>query len=374
MYLFVLLSITHAMTPSKGVVQIWVDKQQIRSIALGRLSEEYSVPLYFQLPTTREWGTGITLSSTVILTNYHVVQGAKALGVQTPTSEIVPAQIVQVLPDLDLAWIQLEGDLGLEAWTSEMDISLGEQIWTGGFASKLEWSEKEAFIKDIGRIDILSDEKQHFMVIDQAVDSGYSGGPVWNQEQKLVGMMTATNPDKQESYFISMKEIADAWDESQESVTISWGDLGIEVLGQDIIRVNPYSSAKDLPLGRIEKLNGTTLRSELLEAEFERFRIGEKLELTIDGAQYSLQIEPFSNWGTPDTGTICQWKQASLLREQEHWRIVSMADSSALNRMGARPNDLLQLTETCQNLNAVSKRVIPIIRDNHSYHLVLPKH
>ena len=374
MYLFVLLSITHAMTPSKGVVQIWVDKQQIRSIALGRLSEEYSIPLYFQLPTTREWGTGITLSSTVILTNYHVVQGAKALGVQTPTSEIVPAQIVQVLPDLDLAWIQLEGDLGLEAWTSEMDISLGEQIWTGGFASELEWSEKEAFIKDIGRIDILSDEKQHFMVIDQAVDSGYSGGPVWNQEQNLVGMMTATNPDKQESYFISMKEIADAWDKTQESVTISWGDLGIEVSGQEIIRVNPYSSAKDLPLGRIKQLNGTELRSELLEAEFERFRIGEKLELTIDGAQYPLQIEPFSNWGTPDTGTICQWKQASLLREQEHWRIVSMADSSALNRMGARPNDLLQLTETCQNLNAVSKRVIPIIRDNHSYHLVLPKH
>jgi hypothetical protein len=372
LYLFVLLSTIHAMTPSKGVVQVWVDKQQIRSVALGRLSEEYSIPLYFQLPMAREWGTGISLSSDMILTNYHVVQGAKALGVQTPTSEIVSAQIVQVLPDLDLAWIQLEEDLGLEVWTSEMDISLNERIWTGGFASKLEWSEKEALLKDIGRIDILSDEKQHFMVIDQVVDTGYSGGPVWNQEQKLVGMMTATNFEKQESYFISMKEVAAAWDESQKRKVISWGDLGIEVSGEKIIRVNPYSPARSLPLGRIEELNGKELRPELLEAEFERFAVGENLELKIDGVEYSLQVESFSDWG-PGSGDSCQWKQASLLREGEHWRIVSLEDSSDLLRMGARPNDLLQITETCQNINNTSKRIIPIIRDQHSYYLVLSK-
>lgn len=353
-------------------MQIWINKQQIHSVGLGRLAEEYNIPLYFQLPIVQEWGTGVSIGEDLILTNYHVVQGARDLGIQTPESEIVPAQIVKVLPDLDLAWLRLDKELPLEIWSSEVDIQKNETVWTGGFATELTWSEKKGVITDIGRKDILLDEKQNFAIFDQVVEPGYSGGPVWNEERKLIGIMTATNREKKQSYFIPIKEVSEFWKHVQTD-NIHWGELGIEVSEQQIVSVNPYSPAKNLPLGKIEQINGQNVSAKLLDAELRRLQIGQKVVLTIDGKEYSILLQDFSEWGSTDENT-CFWNKASLKRETDGWKVVSLQESSPLRELGARPNDLLQINETCEQLFVLDLKLIPVKRGKHTHHIILPKH
>ena len=376
MVLFSFLNITSALTPEQGVVQILVEKQQLHSVALGRLSEEYDIPLYFQLPTVREHGTGIALGEGLILTNYHVIQGAIGLGVQTSSSQIVSAQIVSSIPDLDLAWLQLEEEILLDTWEySPLDLQIDQAVWTGGFAFDLRWSEKQAFVKDLNRIDILSDERQHFTVLDQEVPAGYSGGPVWNSDQKLVGMMTATNAEKQEAYFITVQEIAMAWHKIQVEKKISWGDIGISVSDNKIVSVNPYSPASRLPLGTIERVQGRDLSENVskmpLDAQLRRFQIGQLVSLQIDRKEYSIPVQDFSAWG--DAEDTCLWNGAYLKRETNFWKIVSLREEAPLRSMGARPNDLLQIDETCSDVHHLGSKILPIQRGEYGFHIILSK-
>ena len=372
MVLFFLIPITFATSPEQAVVQIWVDKQQIRSVALGRMATEYDIPLYFQLPIVQEWGTGIAMGEGLILTNYHVVQGARGLGIQTPSSQITPATIVLALPDWDLAWLQIEEDIDLQIWETGREPQIDDPVWMGGFESALNWSQQKGMIQDINRNDILSDEKQSFSIINQVVPPGYSGGPVWNAENQLIGMMTATNPEKNEAYFLAIQDAINAWARRQSDTEIVWGDLGITVVEGQLISVNSYSPARDLPTGKIEQIGGIDVSMNVLDDELRRLAVGQQLKLRIDGEDYLITVRDFSDWGEHKGG--CSWQQASLYRETNYWRIVSLEEDSPLRQMGARPDDLLLISETCSELIELNRVLIPLQRESVYYHIILPKH
>eukprot|EP00928_Gymnodinium_smaydae_P011013 TRINITY_DN14129_c0_g1_i1.p1 TRINITY_DN14129_c0_g1~~TRINITY_DN14129_c0_g1_i1.p1 ORF type:complete len:1308 (-),score=187.67 TRINITY_DN14129_c0_g1_i1:465-4388(-) len=145
-----------------------------------------------------------------ILTNSHCVSGAKALYVRREEfSEFVPARVVEIARDVDLAWITTDTD---EFWESEkmwpvvnMKSGLvpflssrvrvigypmgGDSITiTDGIVSRID-----GMIYPNGLIETAWNTPTELMVIqvDAAINHGNSGGPVFDSNGNLVGLAFA---------------------------------------------------------------------------------------------------------------------------------------------------------------------------------------
>lgn len=368
-----LLSFVFSLEPlsTKPAVQIFVEKQSIQSIALHRLEHWYHVPLYVRLPKNTERGTGWFLDSQTIVTNHHVIAGAIALGIEWNKGEILPATIVGRIPELDIAVLRLETPVPLEEqWTYASNLAIDETIQMGGFGEAGLWDQQQAKVVSRGQIGVLQDEKQSFLVLDQKVTPGFSGGPAWNQHGKLVGMVTAI--DDQYTYVLPIEQIVQIESLLLHNELPDWGMLGMVLDGRKIVWTNPDGPAKELPLGTIDSVRqGTITEEKEIKAALRRLSSGEKMTLTVDGAQYEVVAQSISKWSS-STGE-CMWRGASLQRVDEQWIVQQMKQDSPLYAMGIMPADQLLLEESCAGLQRdTTLRIIAVQRAKQRFTAIVP--
>ncbi|HZA60694.1 MAG TPA: trypsin-like peptidase domain-containing protein, partial [Actinomycetota bacterium] len=146
-------------------------------------------------------GTGFVIDEDgVIVTNYHVVEGALNLRVVTTEGEGFQARVIGGDPNADLAVLKVEADdLPTVPLGDSDELELGETVIALGFALALEGgpSVTSGIISAIGRTITAGDEQgnqrtyEDLLQTDAAINPGNSGGPLVDLNGRVVGINTA---------------------------------------------------------------------------------------------------------------------------------------------------------------------------------------
>ena len=131
-----------------------------------------------------------------VVTNFHVVQGARRIGVRLDTGEAVAAELVGAAPDYDLAVLQLaetRAHLRPIPVGSSADLKVGQAVFAIGNPFGLSRSLSTGVISALNRhLPTASGrEIQGVIQTDAAINPGNSGGPLLDSAGRLIGVNTA---------------------------------------------------------------------------------------------------------------------------------------------------------------------------------------
>jgi S1-C subfamily serine protease len=142
-------------------------------------------------------GTGFVWDATGhVVTNYHVVQGAKVLTVKFAPGDVRKASIVGVAPAYDLAVIHIDDKGSLPppiAIGSSQGLKVGQAAFAIGSPFGLSESLTSGVISALKRRIPTSEGHEVTNVIqtDAAINPGNSGGPLLDSAGRLIGVNTA---------------------------------------------------------------------------------------------------------------------------------------------------------------------------------------
>ena len=156
-------------------------------------------------PVERGIGTGVVIiDNGTILTNLHVVSGAKRIRVSFMDGTESDAQLLSVQPENDLAVLRartVPDDLQAATMRSTGDLAPGDQVIAIGFPFGIGPSVSEGVVSGLKR-EFRSPEGQqtlsNLIQFDAAANPGNSGGPLVTMDGEVVGIVTAIlNPSRQ---------------------------------------------------------------------------------------------------------------------------------------------------------------------------------
>ena len=131
-----------------------------------------------------------------IVTNFHVVQGARALTVTLNTQKTFPARIVGVEPRKDIAVIKIDVPRGTLTPLRVMDpkevLEVGQKTIAIGNPFGLDHTLTTGVISALGRqvIGAGGVTIRDMIQTDAAINPGNSGGPLLDSAGNLIGMNT----------------------------------------------------------------------------------------------------------------------------------------------------------------------------------------
>jgi S1-C subfamily serine protease len=144
-----------------------------------------------------ETGAGIVFDDKGnIVTNAHVVYGAKQLLVSSDENGAYPAVIVGADPLSDIAIIRINGGdevkLPPATFADSRSLEIGQEVMTIGYPFEMEKSTSRGVISGLNRKIPVTTMSWLTPLIqtDAAVNPGNSGGPLIDLCGKVVGMMT----------------------------------------------------------------------------------------------------------------------------------------------------------------------------------------
>ncbi len=155
-------------------------------------------------PEPQHIGSGVVVTeSGVLITNYHVVAGAKRLEVRFHNGYTAEASVLQAIPEKDLAILKpnsIPDDLPAATLGSSRDLVPGSEVIAVGFPFGIGPSVSAGVVSGLDR-EFISPDKKHdlnnLIQFDAAVNPGNSGGPLVNMNGEVVGIVTAIlNPSK----------------------------------------------------------------------------------------------------------------------------------------------------------------------------------
>ncbi len=143
-------------------------------------------------------GSGVVIvDNGVILTNFHVIAGAKRLKVTFFDGYEADAEVVAIQPDKDLAVIRAKSipdDLPAATLGSSLDLAPGDEVVAVGFPFGIGPSVSSGVVSGLNR-EFVSAEGKHVLTrliqFDAAANPGNSGGPLVNMNGEVVGIVTA---------------------------------------------------------------------------------------------------------------------------------------------------------------------------------------
>jgi serine protease Do len=146
--------------------------------------------------TSQSLGSGFVWSSDgIIVTNNHVVEGASRITVNVNGGRQIPAKLLGVDPDSDLAVLRVD-EKGLTAAPigTSSDLMIGESVVAVGNPFGLSGSVTTGVVSALGRSVPSQDQSRtftDFIQTDASINPGNSGGPLLNIEGKVIGINVA---------------------------------------------------------------------------------------------------------------------------------------------------------------------------------------
>lgn len=153
-------------------------------------------------------GTGVVIvDKGIILTNLHVVLGAKQVKVVFANGLEADAVVISVQPENDLAVLQAQkipDDLQAATLRSTNDLLPGDEVIAVGHPFGIGPSVSSGVVSGLKR-EFRSDEGQRVLTnliqFDAAANPGNSGGPLVTTDGAVVGIVTAIlNPSDQRTF------------------------------------------------------------------------------------------------------------------------------------------------------------------------------
>ena len=161
--------------------------------------------------TEKSVGTGVVIvDKGIILTNLHVVLGAKRVQVIFADGLESDATITGARPEHDLAVLQAQtipDDLFAATMRSTADLALGDQVVAVGFPFGIGPSATAGVVSGLRR-EFRSPEGKRLLTnliqFDAAVNPGSSGGPLVTVEGEVVGIVTAILNPTDQRFFVGI--------------------------------------------------------------------------------------------------------------------------------------------------------------------------
>ena len=149
-----------------------------------------------------------------VVTNNHVVEGARSVYVQLDAGEPVEARIVGTSPDYDLAVVQLTRvprKLRPIPLGTSRDLRIGQSVYAIGNPFGLQRTLTRGIVSALGRELPTTEYREVIGVIqtDAAINPGNSGGPLLDSAGRLIGVNTAIRSESGSSAGIGFAIPAD---------------------------------------------------------------------------------------------------------------------------------------------------------------------
>lgn len=150
----------------------------------------------FSMPSKKEKGVSlgsgfIVRSDGFVVTNYHVVQGAKNIKITLHNGNTLPAKMYAVDPLTDLAVLKVEAtNLPSIQFNDSSKVHVGDWVIAIGNPFGLGGTVSAGIVSARGR-DINIGLYDEFIQTDAAINRGNSGGPMIDTYGKVIGINTA---------------------------------------------------------------------------------------------------------------------------------------------------------------------------------------
>ena len=204
---FVLSFLTGASALSAATVQAFSTDDEQNSMEVFEASRPSVVfvtnqqlardPYSFDLVTVpRGSGTGFVWDEKgYIVTNFHVVEGARKITITLQDQSNWPAEVVGLAPERDIAVLKIEipkGKLKALPLGDSTDLHVGRKVLAIGNPFGLDATLTTGVVSALGREIESPNQRKITNVIqtDAAINPGNSGGPLLNSEGKLIGVNT----------------------------------------------------------------------------------------------------------------------------------------------------------------------------------------
>lgn len=139
-------------------------------------------------------GSGFVVSEDgYLVTNYHVVEGARSITVSFRSGQEYPAELIGGYADNDVALLKVDAS-GLQKVTigKAEDLQVGEQIVAiGNPLGELTYSMTVGYVSALDREINAGGRPINMLQTDVAINSGNSGGPVFDMNGNVIAIASA---------------------------------------------------------------------------------------------------------------------------------------------------------------------------------------
>ncbi len=191
-----------------------------------------NMPQDRQGPTLHGAGSGVIVSKDgYVLTNNHVVEGAKDVTVTLADHQEYKARIVGRDPKTDLAVLKFDAHESLPAATlGDSDaIKVGDWVVAIGNPFGLNNTVTSGIVSAKGRV-IGAGPYDNFIQTDASINPGNSGGPLFNMNGEVVGINTAIIPQGQGIGFaIPVNTVKPLLPQLETKGEVTRGYLGVSI-------------------------------------------------------------------------------------------------------------------------------------------------
>ena len=148
---------------------------------------------YFGPVPQERFGSGVVVGSAgLVLTNYHVVRGARSIAVVRSDGKSLAASMAGFDSLTDLALLDVPGlELKALPWVDGPGPAPGSLVWSVGCPYELDQSVSLGIVSSSNRATLLDSPYQDFLQTDAAINPGQSGGALVDDRGRLVGITTA---------------------------------------------------------------------------------------------------------------------------------------------------------------------------------------
>jgi serine protease Do len=151
------------------------------------------IPQHPQMRAVEARGSGFIINANgTIVTNNHVVKGAKSVSVTLDDGTVLPAHVVGRDLRTDIAVLKIDAGHPLPyiQLGNSADVKPGQWVVAMGNPFGLGGTVTAGIVSAISR-DIGDGPYDQFIQIDAPINQGNSGGPLFTQDGKVIGMNTA---------------------------------------------------------------------------------------------------------------------------------------------------------------------------------------
>jgi hypothetical protein len=181
------------------------------------------VTIYVESEKGGRTGSGFFHGKNIVVTNYHVIQGAKDAKIKTSDGAYFNIKCVRANdPEHDIALLEIEGNprdikpLTVSKTTPEQ----GETIIAFGSPTGLENTMSQGIVSNVRE-----NGGTKWIQFTASTSPGSSGGPIVNMKGEVVGIVTLVRP----------------WAPSQTSIPIPTQNLNFGIAGEHLTNLKPQA-------------------------------------------------------------------------------------------------------------------------------------
>ena len=202
-------------------------------------------------------GSGIVVDATgYILTNYHVILDVQDITVSLADGRKVPAQVVGYDKETDLALLKIQSDGLLAAeWADSEETQVGSLVWAIGSPYGLEHTITSGILSAKHRGGMAGTPYQDFLQSDAAVNPGNSGGPLVDDQGRLIGVNTAIVGEAYQgiSFAVPSNVAQEVYRRLRADGTVRRGGIGVylEAVTEERARAAGLENAQGVLVNRL---------------------------------------------------------------------------------------------------------------------------